>query len=259
MKEKIYFTIVVATHNDENFIKATLDSIALQECRDYEVVVVDGGSKDRSLEVVYQADFPHRKVYSFFEPDIYYMWNKAIKLARGRYILFFKAGTYFTSSRMLEQLKADIAALEEPDLVTTCGMGYHRKTRGMHTPPIGKRRLTRGILPTMLGSRLFRTDTLRSLGGFDTNFTVRASFELVCRYVATPSARVVALNYVITDYIVKFTESERFLEYHRETPGILAKNFGWVKLMTYLISHSTWIAFRYWLGNLHFHSADEIG
>lgn len=259
MKDKIYFTIVVATHNDENFVKMTLESLSKQECREFEVIVVDGGSKDRSLEVVYGVHFPHRRVYNFFEAEIYYMWNKALKLSRGRYILFFKAGTYFTSSRMLEQLKADIAILEEPDLVTTCGMGYHRKTRGLHTPPLGKRRLTRGILPTMLGSRLFRTDTLRSMGGFDVQFAVRASFELVCRYVATPSARVVALGYVITDYAVKFTETERFLEYHRETPSILAKNFGWVKLMTYLVSHSTWIAFRYWLGNLHFHSADEIG
>lgn len=259
MKGKIYFTIVVATHNEESFVRLTLKSIAKQECEDYEVIVVDGGSKDRSLEVVYETHFTHRQVYTLFEPDIYYMWNKALKLARGRYILFFKSGTYFTSSRMLEQLKADILALEEPDLVATCGMGYHRKTRGLHTPPIGKRRLTKGILPTMLSSRLFRTDTLRSMGGFDTSFAVRASFELVCRYVAEPTVRVVALNYVITDYIVKFNESEHFLEYHKETPRILSKNFGWVKLMTYLISHSTWIAFRYWLGNLHFHSADEIG
>ena len=259
MSQEIFFTIVVATDNDENFVLPTLNSIKKQTESSYEVIVIDGGSKDRTLESVYKVPFTHRSLYTLFEPATYYMWNKGLKMARGRYILFFKAGTYFTSKYMLERLRSDIESLRDPDLVLTCGMGYHRKNRRLHTPPMSVRRLVRGILPTTLSSRIFRTQMLRATGGFDTSFEVRASFDLMCRYVANPAVRLASLSYVITDGMVNFSQKERFLEYHSETPRIMRQNFGWVKLMTYLVSHSTWIAFRYWLGNLHFHSADELG
>lgn len=259
MSEEIFFTIVVGSYNDEKFVLTTLNSIKGQTESSYEVIVVDGGSKDRTLESIYKIPFTHRSVYTLFEPAIYYMWNKGLKMAKGRYILFFKAGTYFTSKYMLEYLKRDIESLMDPDLIVTCGMGYHRKNRRLHTPPISVRRLVHGILPTMLSSRVFRLEMLRATGGFDTSFEVRSSFDLMCRYVANPAVRIASLSYVITDGIVNFSQKERFLEYHSETPRIMRRNFGWVKLMTYLVSHSTWIAFRYWLGNLRFHAADEIG
>jgi glycosyltransferase involved in cell wall biosynthesis len=258
MRDHLLYTLVVVGHNDEKFTKTTLESIKSQTHDRYEVIIIDGGSTDNTLEVAYSVPLKRRRVYNFFEHSTYHMWNKGLKLARGRYILFMKAGTYFTSNLVLERMEKDIEDLRHPDLILTAGLGYHRASRALHLAPISIRRLTKGLLPTTLASRLFRVDTLRMLGGFDTSFRVRSSYELVCRYVSTPTTRIVQLSNVITDFTVNLAKVERFLEYHRETPKIIRKNFGRVKLMTYLFSHSAWIALRYWVGQLHFHSADEI-
>ena len=44
------FSVVVPLYNKENCIRMTLESVKKQSFKDYEVIVVDDGSTDRSLE-----------------------------------------------------------------------------------------------------------------------------------------------------------------------------------------------------------------
>ena len=47
-----FFSIVIANYNYGHLLSAALDSIINQDCSDYEIIVVDGGSKDNSIEVI---------------------------------------------------------------------------------------------------------------------------------------------------------------------------------------------------------------
>lgn len=51
------FSIVVLTYNSENFIKPCLDSVFNQKCRDFEVIVVDNGSNDSTIDTI-KKDYP---------------------------------------------------------------------------------------------------------------------------------------------------------------------------------------------------------
>lgn len=93
-------SIITITFNAESTLKHTMQSVASQTCRDYEHIVVDGASRDRTLEIA--RSFAGVRILS--EPDngLYDAMNKGIHLARGKYLLFLNSGDTFASDEALE-------------------------------------------------------------------------------------------------------------------------------------------------------------
>ena len=87
-------SIIIATYNAEKVLKRCLDSIVAQKTNDIEILIVDGDSTDSTMEIVqsYGSDID----YSLSEKDngIYDAWNKALKVARGEWIMFLGADDY---------------------------------------------------------------------------------------------------------------------------------------------------------------------
>lgn len=106
-------SVVVVTYNAENHIEATLDSFVKQNMNEElaECVIIDGCSKDRTVEIVNRYCNLHRNIKLFVEKDngIYDAMNKCIRCSSGDYILFFGAGDTFANNNVLEVV-ADKAA-----------------------------------------------------------------------------------------------------------------------------------------------------
>ena len=83
-------SIITVTYNAEATIERTLESVAQQTYPDVEHLIIDGASKDRTLEIANR--YPHAIVYS--EPDhgLYDAMNKGLKRATGDYLCFLNAG-----------------------------------------------------------------------------------------------------------------------------------------------------------------------
>lgn len=77
---------VIRTKNEEKWFSDVLKSLFMQSRLDFEVVIVDSGSMDKTLEVV--KDFPIRKIISVPEKDFNYSYalNLGIKESWGKYI-----------------------------------------------------------------------------------------------------------------------------------------------------------------------------
>ena len=79
-------SIITATYNSEKTLRDTLDSILAQTYPDIESIIVDGASKDGTLDIVreYETKFQGR-MHWISEPDkgIYDAMNKGIKMASG--------------------------------------------------------------------------------------------------------------------------------------------------------------------------------
>ena len=84
-------SIVIATFNVEEFLKDCLEKIISQKNDKVELILIDGNSKDGTVEIIES----YEKYISFWlsEPDngIYDAWNKAIKVAKGEWIMFLGA------------------------------------------------------------------------------------------------------------------------------------------------------------------------
>jgi len=118
MKQEPLFSIITITYNAEDTVGRTIASVASQSCTDYEHIIVDGASKDRTLTVVdSQPKGELRRVYS--EPDngLYDAMNKGIGLARGRYLIFLNAGDKFHSSETLSEMAYAIRTNDFPGII----------------------------------------------------------------------------------------------------------------------------------------------
>jgi glycosyltransferase involved in cell wall biosynthesis len=73
-------SIIVPTYNSEATIERCLDSIALQTFSDFEVCIIDGGSTDRTIEIVncFQDILKNLRVTSESDKGIYDAMNKGI-------------------------------------------------------------------------------------------------------------------------------------------------------------------------------------
>ena len=93
-------SIITITFNAEKTLRRTMESVANQTCRDYEHIVIDGASRDRTLAIARS----YEGVRILSEPDrgLYDAMNKGIAMARGEYLLFLNAGDTFSGPEVLE-------------------------------------------------------------------------------------------------------------------------------------------------------------
>lgn len=98
------FSIVTITFNHLKGLMRTYESIIAQTYKDYEWIVIDGGSSDGSKDFLIQ----HQKNISYWcsEPDngVYHAMNKGIKHAHGDYLIFMNSGDSFYNPDVLQNV-----------------------------------------------------------------------------------------------------------------------------------------------------------
>ena len=105
------FSIVIPVHNVEKYLKRTLDSVFNQTYQDFEVIVVNDGCTDKSMEIAkkYKAKIIDHKQVGVSEAR-----NIGEKEAKGEYLLFLDSDDYW-DKELLEKINKNID--NKPDLV----------------------------------------------------------------------------------------------------------------------------------------------
>ena len=96
------FSIITVSLNSGPKLLETVTNALKQTCRDFEIVIKDGGSKDDSLSKVKDLNSPFVKIFEEPDSGIYDAMNQAVKYASGDYVLFLNAGDKFYSGVVLE-------------------------------------------------------------------------------------------------------------------------------------------------------------
>jgi len=75
--------------NAEKYVASTLETILMQSFTDWEVVVMDGGSRDRTVELLkaYAKKYPNIRIYSEPDEGPYHAIHKAAAVARGEFLV----------------------------------------------------------------------------------------------------------------------------------------------------------------------------
>jgi len=99
-------SVITINLNNRDGLKKTIESVLCQTFKDFEYIIVDGGSKDGSSDLIRQ----HEEAVSYWvsEPDrgIYHAMNKGIAIAKSSYLLFLNSGDLLLDKNILEKVSA---------------------------------------------------------------------------------------------------------------------------------------------------------
>ena len=101
-------SVITIWYNAEKEIESTMISVLEQSFKDIEYIIVDGASKDGTMNKVRQilARYPNSNVQITSEPDkgIYDAMNKGIKKASGEWVILMNSGDTFLDNKVLENV-----------------------------------------------------------------------------------------------------------------------------------------------------------
>lgn len=220
-REIMKISIITATYNSGKTVGDTLKSVLAQTYHDYELLVVDGASKDNTLEVVKKMEplFEGRMRY-ISEPDkgIYDAMNKGIRMASGDVIGILNSDDFYTSDDALaciawtlenekvDAVYGDIHYVDDEDL-KKCVRYYSSK-------PFRRWMMRLGFMPAH-PSFYCRKEVYEKYGAFDAeNYRVAADFENLLRLIFVNKIKT---HYINKDFVTMRTggASSSGLESHK--------------------------------------------
>ena len=106
MPHKPLVSVIVPAYNVEPFLAETLASVQWQTYREFEVIIVDDGSTDRTSEIVQQFVEKDARFILLRQPNanMAAARNAALKQARGEWVAFLDADDAWLSEKLAAQL-----------------------------------------------------------------------------------------------------------------------------------------------------------
>lgn len=100
-----FFTVIIPLFNKENFIESTLKSVLNQSFSDFEVLIINDGSTDKSEEKV--LEFKDTRIHYFYKENggVSVARNFGIEKAKSNYITFIDADDYWYPDFLQEMFK----------------------------------------------------------------------------------------------------------------------------------------------------------
>ena len=116
--EMKYITVIVSVYNSENYLEKCVNSLLQQTYSDYEILLINDGSKDNSEKICqeYAKLSPYISAYSKDNGGLSSTRNYGIRKANGKYIVFLDSDDWFEKD-MLERL-AEASENGKADVVT---------------------------------------------------------------------------------------------------------------------------------------------
>ena len=199
---KPFFTIITATYNAAATLPRLLDSLAVQTCRDFELIIQDGASTDNTVAVAesYRDKLPALSLVSEPDTGIYDAWNKALNRIRGEWVLFLGADDRLATTTVLHSCynslhSVPIAALYAGGGVELMGLDGRLVTQLPYVPN-QKAKAMCGGMPFPHPS-LWHHRTLFTLHSFDTSLRIAADYDFICRTWTTENGKTV-LPFIVT-------------------------------------------------------------
>lgn len=111
------FSVITVCYNAEATIEDTIQSVISQTYHHVEYIIVDGASKDRTMDIVNRYREHIAIIVSERDKGLYDAMNKGIGLATGDYLCFLNAGDSFHEDDTLQQIVHSIHTPQLPDVL----------------------------------------------------------------------------------------------------------------------------------------------
>lgn len=202
-------SIILPTYNGEKFISQSLDSVISQSYKDWELLVIDDGSKDNTSKIVNNYSRKEERIkYIKNEKNlgIQKTLNKGLKLAKGGYIARIDDDDIWSDK---DKLKKQVEFLDKNKEYVLVGTGTivvdeNRKELYRFLPPEKDKDIRNKMLYKNCfthSSIMFKKDSALKFGGYSENKESRHIED----YDLWLKLGTVGKMYNISDYSTKFT------------------------------------------------------
>jgi glycosyltransferase involved in cell wall biosynthesis len=209
-------SIITACFNSEKTIEDTIKSVLSQTWSDYEHIIVDGKSSDKTLEIVekYKNSYNGRlKIISEKDNGLYDAMNKGLKFASGDIIGILNSDDIYANDHVLETIinvfdatncDGTYSDLEFKDYETMqiTQRTFIAKRGSYHTgwhPPH----------PTLYLKR----DVYSKIGNFNLNYKISADFDFMLRMLLDKSIKLTYIKQVLIHMRTGGTSTANFKSY----------------------------------------------
>ena len=105
-------SVIIPMYNAEKYIKKTLNSIIEQSYQNWEIIIIENGSEDKSPDIIreYEKKYPEIRMIKGPGKGPGPARNRGLKLAKGDYIVFVDADDYIEKNMykiMIAQMESD--------------------------------------------------------------------------------------------------------------------------------------------------------
>ena len=203
MKPKV--SIITGVYNAENYIRETIDSVLSQTLENFEWIVIDDGSKDKTTDILKGFSDGRIKLVQQTNMGLTATLNSCLKLSTGNYIARIDADDLWEKTKLQKQ----VDFLEKYPEYSMIATNYEQISESgdrlgrRHCPHIGDHeQICKAFIrfnPFAHSSVMFRKNVYEEIGGYNPDFKYTQDYEYWIR---------IASNY-------KLCSLEEVLTYHR--------------------------------------------
>lgn len=196
-------SVVTICYNNERDIRATIESVINQTYDDIEYIVKDGGSKDRTMEIVNEYKGKISKIISCPDKGIYDAINQGIQAATGDVVGLIHAGDQLYDAEVIGKIAR---FYKENDVEVTYGHSKIVTPEGVvkrinHSPAFNRNYMLCGWAPSH-PSIYARKEVFERVGYYDLNIGYAADYQWMVRvfYKHAKELKIARID----DYILRF-------------------------------------------------------
>ena len=176
-------SIIIATYNAGNTLDACLTSITKQKSSEIELLIIDGGSSDKTLDIIHSYGDNIDVLISEPDKGIYDAWNKGISHATGAWIMFIGADDILVENSLSPYIQyVKQISTQNYDLITACA--YFVDLKGKLIKKVGEpfswEREKRNMNISH-GSTLHNRNLFQKIGKYSLEYKICADYELLIR------------------------------------------------------------------------------
>ncbi len=212
-------SIITINKNNAQGLERTIKSVINQTFKDLEYIIIDGGSTDKSLDII--KKYQDKINYWISEPDtgIFNAMNKGIKIATGEYLLFLNSGDFLIDSKVLE--KIPLSKFQEQ--IIYGGIMVNNKYEKHFTDDLTLYFFVKNSLPhcaTFIHKKLFE-----KFGYYDENLKISSDWKFFTEAIIIHNTSFRRINQIISAFFTDGISSKNIEEVRKEKDKVLQTLF----------------------------------
>ena len=231
------FSIITVVYNGVDVLQKTVDSIQNQTYKNFENIIVDGSSKDGTLEYIKSLAFDNLNYISERDNGIYDAMNKGINLSNGEYLLFLNAGDNFASNDILKNIVRKIKDLKSKPKIIYGGANVYtedgRFLVKLNSLVLNKKNLNRYATRTVCHQSIFVHN--KSMKIYSDKYRLKGELNWYYDLIGIVAQNeILQTDEAICDYYLGGTGDENFIENYFERINVVKVHNNLITFITTL-------------------------